>query len=383
MKGRNKVNVKARIKRHVRILRQNLKSKPKQKNFSYSMGFVLFFVVFLMPIYPALATIFYNNSESDFYRWDIDQTSIIDYYYAREDLSDNKKSYVNWNIDAFVSVDTILQWNRDTSWSNEVVNYTVWDWESFESIASDFGISKNTILWANNFSSRHMLHPWDVIKVPPVSWLVYKVSKWDTLESIAKKYSIDIKKIESQNSITRNDLITLWQELIIPWAKKIEPKKPKPVIKPSKTYTKSNTRKPSSSKKWWYSFASKDKWSKISAQKWSYKLVWRKTNRRFAWWNCTYFVSHYKDVTWRWNANQWIRNARAKWVPTGNVAKPWAIVQFTGRWYNPRYGHVWIVTEVSWKHMIVADMNYRRLNEVTYRKVPLNHSAIDWYIYAK
>ncbi len=377
MRNRN-VNIKARIRRHLRILRDSWKA-PRGITFSYSKVFVFAFILILFPVYPSLASIVYKNTEYDFYRWDIDESSIIDSYYASDNL-DLEDNYINENIDSFVSVDTILKDDRDVSNSNEIVKYTVKPWESYDSIASDFWITKNTILWANNFTNNHVIHPWDVIKVPPVSWLVYVVKKGDNIESIAKKYKVDLAKIKKQNGIDENSIIRVWQNLILPWAKKIEPK---PVIKPSKTYAKNNTRKPSSSKKWWYSFASKDRWSKISAQKWSYKLVWRKTKRRFAWWNCTYFVSHYKNVTWRWNANQWIRNARAKWVPTGNVAKPWAIVQFTGRWYNPYYGHVWIVTEVSWKHMIVADMNYRRINEVTYRKVPLNHSAIDWYIYAK
>jgi hypothetical protein len=29
----------------------------------------------------------------------------------------------------------------------------------------------------------------------------------------------------------------------------------------------------------------------------------------------------------------------------------------------------------------VSDMNYRKINEVTYRKIPINDRAIQWYIY--
>jgi surface antigen len=32
-------------------------------------------------------------------------------------------------------------------------------------------------------------------------------------------------------------------------------------------------------------------------------------------------------------------------------------------------------------HVIVSDMNYRRLWEVTTRKVPRNDRTIQWYIY--
>jgi hypothetical protein len=37
--------------------------------------------------------------------------------------------------------------------------------------------------------------------------------------------------------------------------------------------------------------------------------------------------------------------------------------------------------EVYSDHIIVSDMNYRRINEVTYRKVPINDRSIDGYIY--
>jgi surface antigen len=80
-----------------------------------------------------------------------------------------------------------------------------------------------------------------------------------------------------------------------------------------------------------------------------------------------------------------MRNAAKKWhkVVYGRWFKPklWAIIVFSGRWYNPYYGHVWIVMELKKDYMIISDMNYRRLNEVTYRKIRYNDRAIVWYIY--
>lgn len=76
-----------------------------------------------------------------------------------------------------------------------------------------------------------------------------------------------------------------------------------------------------------------------------------------------------------------MRNARAKGHPTGSAPKLGAIVQFEWRGYNPYYGHVGIVIDVTATHIIVSDMNYRRLGEVTTRKVPINDRTIQWYIY--
>lgn len=40
-----------------------------------------------------------------------------------------------------------------------------------------------------------------------------------------------------------------------------------------------------------------------------------------------------------------------------------------------------IVADVTDDYVIVKDMNYRRINEVTIRKIPKNDASIDGYIY--
>jgi surface antigen len=92
-------------------------------------------------------------------------------------------------------------------------------------------------------------------------------------------------------------------------------------------------------------------------------------------------VASYKWVNWRGNANQWINNARAKWHTISSTPVIGSIVQFEGRGYNPYYGHVAIVIDVTTSHIIVSDMNYRRKYEVTTRKVPRTDRTIKWYIY--
>ncbi len=89
----------------------------------------------------------------------------------------------------------------------------------------------------------------------------------------------------------------------------------------------------------------------------------------------------YKNVTWRGNAKQWIRNAAAQGIPTGNTPYPGAIIQFSGGEYNPYYGHVGIVVAVEGDELVIKDMNYRALNEVTVRRIDRDDPAIDGYIY--
>lgn len=376
-KEKTKVNVKARLDRHLRIVKENIWvtwKVPKSKIWSsnhYSL--VLFFVLLIIPVYPTLASFVYNTSRYDFYRWDIDESSIIESYLWWEGFNDEIINPIFETTDSFISVNTILDDERDLEWTNEIVEYEVKPWESFYSISYKFKVSTNSIYWANDFSKSHTLQPGEVIKVPPVTWLIHQVKSWDTVSSIAKKYDIEEDKIIEQNKLDKSSTLATWEVLVIPWAIK---KIPKPVIKPTptKTYTKTNNGSG------WYSFASQAS-SQYVSNKWRYKLVRRKPQHTFYWWNCTRYVWQYKNVNWWGNANQWIKNAKAKGHATWSTPTLWAIVQLTGRWYNPRYGHVGIVMDVASDHIIVSDMNYRRINEVTYRKIPINDRSIDGYIY--
>lgn len=376
----SKVNLKARIERHSRILKDNLWNihpfRALYHRFNYNL--VLFLVVFLFPIYPLFSSFFYENSQYDFYRWDIDETSILDSYDEQDDSSIEMIS----NDDEFLSINTIISdWNRDVTWYNEVINYQVLPWDSFSSIAYKFWVSNNSILWANNFDPKRVLKPGENIKIPPVSGLIHQVKPWDTILSLASKYKISEDKILLQNWLQKTDQIYSWQVLIMPWAKKEEPPKPKPkpvIAKNDPKKTSKSSKKSNNS--WWYAFTSWWK-SEFVDDEGDYDLIKRKAKWSFYWWNCTRYVAQYKNVNWSWNAKEWLSNARAKWHATWSEPSSWAIVVFNWRWYNPWYGHVWIVTRVSWDYIIVKDMNYRRLNEVTVRKVPIDDRAIRWYIY--
>ena len=338
-------------------------------------NFVILSILFLLPIYPIFASIVYSNNQYDFLRNDIDESSIIWSFYSDGEDNDNSDNSENRpileNIDSYLSIKTILNNERDLDWTNEIVDYEIKQWDNVSSIAYKFKVSNNSIYWANNFSKNHIIQPGDVIKIPPISWLIHQVKSGETINSLAKLYTIDSEKIYEQNLITPDDTIKVWDVLVIPWAIK---KVPVPVYKkiPKKLVTKTD--------KTSYSFSNYAKSDYVNAW-WKYKLVWRKPQHTFYWWNCTRYVWQYKNVNWWWNANQWLKNAKAKWHPTGSNPTLWSIVVLNWRWYNPRYGHVWIVMDIVWSDIIVTDMNYRKINEVTYRKIPLNDRAILWYIY--
>lgn len=343
-------------------------------------NFAITSILFLFPFYPTFASIVYSNNQYDFLRSDIDETSIIWSYYSDEvDGWNGEDSPILENVDSYLSIKTILNDERDLDWTNEIVDYEIKSWDNISSIAYKFKVSNNSIYWANNFSKDHIIHPGDVIKVPPTSWLIHQVKKWETISSLSKLYSVDSEKIYAQNLITIDDTINVWDVLVIPWAiKKVEVPVYKKVSK--KLAAKSN-------KKWASGYSNTN--SAKSAQNeyvnawWKYRLVRRQPAHSFYWWNCTRYVSQYKNVKWWWDAKDWLPNAAANWYKTWSSPAIGSIIVFNWRWYNPRYGHVWIVMDINWDDLIISDMNYRRLNEVTYRKIDINERAIIWYIYVE
>lgn len=392
MNNKQRVNIQARINRHLRILKQNVWFESKTFNWwkiSNSFTLAMIFIIIIFPVYPSISNIVYTNTELEFDRWFIDESSILSSY---DWIENRDESHLVEHIDSYVSVNTILNDNRDLSWVNEITRYEVRPWDSIASIAEKLWVSKNTVLWANGMEYARELKVWEIIRVPSATWYLYKVKFGDKIEKIAEEYNISVESIEKQNWI-QNGYLIAWREILLPWASKKIPvvEKPKPVQKETPKVNSNNNKqqnkkienKPNTNKQknnwnswsWWK--------SEFTNSSWAYNLVWRKPQWRFAWWNCTWYVAQYKNVNWWWNANQWLRNARAKWHATWNTPQTWAIVQFWWRWYNPTYGHVWIVVNVTWSHIIVSDMNYRRINEVTVRKVPIWDASIQWYIYVK
>ncbi|MBT3726945.1 hypothetical protein HOG21_04595 [bacterium] len=75
-KKQTKVNIRARLNRHLRIVKENIlidkasnsNNKKLQKESGFHYNIVLFLVLIIMPIYPTLASFMYNTSTYDFYR---------------------------------------------------------------------------------------------------------------------------------------------------------------------------------------------------------------------------------------------------------------------------------------------------------------------------
>lgn len=92
--------------------------------------------------------------------------------------------------------------------------YTVHEGDTLEAVAKMFDVTPNTILWANNLSSRK-LQVGTELTILPVSGIKYTVKKGDTVKSIAKKYKGDVDDILTFNGITV-DSLAIGSTILIP-----------------------------------------------------------------------------------------------------------------------------------------------------------------------
>jgi murein DD-endopeptidase MepM/ murein hydrolase activator NlpD len=114
--------------------------------------------------------------------------------------------------------------------------YTVQPGDTVSSIASQFGIDQNYILWNNPHVSTdpNMLIVGGTLVVPSTNGLVYNVTLGDSLNGIASSYGIDVNSIVSfaPNGITTPDTVVEGMVLVLPGAKLAAPAPP-PAAKPA------------------------------------------------------------------------------------------------------------------------------------------------------
>lgn len=97
----------------------------------------------------------------------------------------------------------------------DIVHHTVTGGETLGAIAELYGVSTNTIRWANNITG-DIIKPGQDLVVPPVTGVIYRVAGGDTLLSIAKKYKADADTVVDFNKLASAEAITEGQTLILP-----------------------------------------------------------------------------------------------------------------------------------------------------------------------
>jgi len=100
-----------------------------------------------------------------------------------------------------------------------IVTHVVEQGESLWTIANIYGISTDTIAWANSLANPNKLKIGQVLTFPSVTGVMHEVSRGESIWSIAKKYGISRDKIVQANALADPDSLQLKQSLIIPGGK--------------------------------------------------------------------------------------------------------------------------------------------------------------------
>jgi murein DD-endopeptidase MepM/ murein hydrolase activator NlpD len=98
-----------------------------------------------------------------------------------------------------------------------VTTYTVKGNETLAAIAARNDVSVMSIVWANNLKSKTDIRPGKVLRIPPVTGLIVKVTANDTLDSIAARYNVNGTDIIATNGLDSATLVN-GQVLVIPGA---------------------------------------------------------------------------------------------------------------------------------------------------------------------
>jgi len=112
---------------------------------------------------------------------------------------------------------SVLGWGgEEIARRRAIVEYIVESGDTLSSIATKFDISLETILWANDLTSKSIIKIGQKLIISPVSGVIYHVKNGDTLGEIAETYKGEIEEIIIINELSNAGDIFIGDILIIP-----------------------------------------------------------------------------------------------------------------------------------------------------------------------
>ncbi len=250
---------------------------------------------------------------------------------------------------------------QPTADGREMKKYTTKAGDTVQVVAQTFGVSADTVKWANNIAS-DALEAGKQLTIPPVDGIVYTVREGDTVDSLAGKYGADKSRIVSFNDLELGGL-TPGKTIVIPGG--VLPSNERPgYVDPHLAASQGS----------YYGG-----YSTVNAQ-----IARASAGNRYAFGNCTWYAYERRLQLGRpvgsfWgNAATWSMYARAAGYLVDNKPSAGAVMQNGGG-----YGHVAIVESVGSDGSItISEMNYAgNFNRVTSRTVDAGSAAGFSYIH--
>jgi LysM repeat protein len=109
----------------------------------------------------------------------------------------------------------------------EIIEYQAQAGDNLSVIAEKFGISLDTLIWANNLTQNSLIKIGQKLIILPISGVIHYVKSGDTISGIAKKYKASADDIVVFNELVSQNDIFIGDILIVPNG--TIPPQPKPV----------------------------------------------------------------------------------------------------------------------------------------------------------
>lgn len=123
---------------------------------------------------------------------------------------------------------------QETKWY-KAQTYVTKKGDSISSVAAQFGINTETIVWANELNNPNSIKVGQELKVPPVEGVLYTVKKGDTVSAIAKTYGVEMAAVlDYPGNEINAGVLQVGNEIMVPGGvKKAAPAPPKAAPAPS------------------------------------------------------------------------------------------------------------------------------------------------------
>lgn len=237
----------------------------------------------------------------------------------------------------------------------DIATYTVQDGDTVSGIAEQYGVSIDTIRWANNLADVNSLTLGQQLRVPPVNGVLMTVQDGDTIDSLASKYNVAQGAIIDYNLIRDPSHLAAGTQLMIPQGQG-------DAAPPSSADSGSQTA---------------DSGSSNSGSSAPVRFGGGSATNGFPWGWCTWYVASKRYVPWSGDAHSWYAGAIAYGYAVGRTPRPGAIMVTWESWW----GHVAYVESVQGSCWTVSEMNYSGFGVVDYRHICPGQVPLIGFVY--
>lgn len=235
-----------------------------------------------------------------------------------------------------------------------ITTYTGVTGDTVPAIAQRFGVSIDTIKWANNLIS-DAVSPGQVLKIPNTDGVLYTVAAGDSVDSIASRFQANAQRITSYNDLEISGVVA-GQQIVVPGG--ILPADQRPGARPAAP-------------------------ARGSGSGGSVVASYRNTTmagNRYDYGYCTWYAYNRRAELGRpigsfWgNASTWASYARGSGYVVSRTPSVGAVMQDS--YSAGGYGHVAVVESVGADGSIsVSEMNYAGWNVKSYRTLSAGEAA--------